>query len=271
MSKAKKPDLKKLGIKLSKTLPTYDVPLDLIDPNVQNPNRMDDESFNRLVEEIEETGLIDPIQLAPKEGGRFEIIGGEHRFRGCVCLGWKVIPANILLGEHFENQDVRDLLLVRMNMIRGDLDRESFMRLYEDKANKYGKEQLQFLFGITKTSKWKALTKGIVNAAAASGAPAPLVAELRRRTRKMGTTDDLQRVMTDVYKKHKEDLSHSFVVFALRGKSHIYIKASPKVEAALEEVVEWCRRNDRSINEVVGPLLESCADNLEDSDAEKTN
>jgi ParB-like chromosome segregation protein Spo0J len=141
------PEMEKLGLELSKSLPTFDVPIDLIEANDWNPNEMKDETFNRLVEELEENGIIDPIQIVPAEGGKFRIIGGEHRWAGAKTLGWTSIPANVLTDERFVDEDLQKLITVRLNVIHGEMNPEKFTSMYQDMAEKYGVDQLKALFG----------------------------------------------------------------------------------------------------------------------------
>lgn len=55
----------------------------------------DDDEMNLLMASIEESGLLSPIIVRPKEdtAGEYEIISGHRRFRAVQRLGYKTIPA----------------------------------------------------------------------------------------------------------------------------------------------------------------------------------
>jgi hypothetical protein len=252
--------LRSLGIELSKKLPTYDVPIDLIEPNEFNPNEMDDATFNRLVQEIDETGFIDPIQIAPSEGGKFRIIGGEHRWQGVRTLGWDKIPCNILLDEKFVDVDLQELLTVRLNVIRGGLNPEKFLKLYEKRVSKYGAEQLQALFGFTSTDAWEKITRGVQDTLEKSGIGGEgIVKEFVKKTKKTKTIDGLGSILKSLFKKYGSDLEHSFMVFSYGGKQHVYIVLTDKALSELEKIIKHCRDKNVNINDVLNPLLENAS------------
>ena len=55
----------------------------------------DDESMEELARSIKENGILNPIIVRKKEGGRYEIIAGHRRKRACLLLGIKEIPVII--------------------------------------------------------------------------------------------------------------------------------------------------------------------------------
>ena len=90
-------------------LKLFDVPIDLCDPTESNPNSMDQETFNTLTEEIEgkeenTPGFIEPIHVVPLENGRYQIVGGEHRWRAKRSLGHKRIPAIVLFDKKWKSE-----------------------------------------------------------------------------------------------------------------------------------------------------------------------
>jgi len=54
-----------------------------------------DESMEELVRSIEESGILNPIIVRKKEGGRYEIVAGHRRKSACLLLGIKEIPVII--------------------------------------------------------------------------------------------------------------------------------------------------------------------------------
>jgi hypothetical protein len=255
--------LKVLGVELSKILPTYDVPLGLIDANEWNPNEMDDSVFNRLVEEMETTGIVDPIQIVPSEGDKFRIIGGEHRWQGAKILGWEKIPCSILTDDRFADVDLQKLLTVRLNVIKGGLNPGKFTKLYEDIAERYGAEQLQTLFGYTSTDAWNKVTKGVLDATKEAGiGGSGLLNELKKKTKNIRDVDGLGKVLNSLFKKYGSDLKHNFMVFAYGGKKHLYVMMSDETMNAMNVVLEMCREQDRDINDVLVPMLKELSSKI---------
>ncbi|MEV5412100.1 ParB/RepB/Spo0J family partition protein [Thermopolyspora sp. NPDC052614] len=71
-----------------------EIDVELIDPNPRQPREIfDGEALDELAMSIEEVGLLQPIVVRAKEGGRFELIMGERRLRASKLAGLKQIPS----------------------------------------------------------------------------------------------------------------------------------------------------------------------------------
>jgi ParB/RepB/Spo0J family partition protein len=97
---------------------------DMLVPNKWNPNKMDAFMYARAVESIKEYGFIDPITARPSHG-KYEIIDGEHRWKGAIDLGLTLIPVFVL-----ELTDAKARkLTVLLNELRGSADPASMGEL----------------------------------------------------------------------------------------------------------------------------------------------
>jgi ParB family chromosome partitioning protein len=56
---------------------------------------MDPQALQELAESIALRGLLQPIMVRPREGGGYEIIYGERRWRAHKMMGRSTIPALI--------------------------------------------------------------------------------------------------------------------------------------------------------------------------------
>lgn len=81
-----------------------EIPIALIDKSPHQPRLIfDPEAIDALAASISESGLMSPITVKTKEGGRYELIGGERRLRAHQILGKQHIPAFVI-----ENISVTD-------------------------------------------------------------------------------------------------------------------------------------------------------------------
>ena len=72
------------------------IPLDLIDDFDGHPFSVkDDEDMQLLVDRIKQNGVITPIEVRQKDGGRYELISGHRRRRACQLAELSEIPAII--------------------------------------------------------------------------------------------------------------------------------------------------------------------------------
>lgn len=108
---------------------------DLIDTNPNQPRkRFDDESLQELAVSIKNYGVIQPILVCPKEGGRYELIAGERRLRASKIAGLSFIPAIV---KKFTESQMAEIALIE-NLQREDLNPIEEARAYRSLMEKYG-------------------------------------------------------------------------------------------------------------------------------------
>jgi len=70
------------------------IAIDRLRPGKYQPRtRMDEASLAELADSIREQGIMQPILVRPVDGGRFEIIAGERRWRAAQLAGLREVPA----------------------------------------------------------------------------------------------------------------------------------------------------------------------------------
>ena len=93
--------------------------IDRLKPGRYQPRtRMDDAALSELADSIREQGVMQPILVRPVEGGRFEIIAGERRWRAAQKAGLREVPA---LVRSVPDQSALALALIE-NIQREDLN-----------------------------------------------------------------------------------------------------------------------------------------------------
>ncbi|MFO1282923.1 MAG: ParB/RepB/Spo0J family partition protein [Burkholderiales bacterium] len=109
------------------------IPIDRLKPGRYQPRtRMDDASLAELAESIREQGVMQPILVRPVDGGRFEIIAGERRWRAAQKAGLREVPA---LVKPVPDQSALALALIE-NIQREELnaleEAQGFKRLIDE-------------------------------------------------------------------------------------------------------------------------------------------
>lgn len=93
-----------LGRGLDSLLPGTDDPeltiqeldIELIDPNPEQPRRtFSKESISQLAQSIRDQGVLQPLLVVPRSGGRYRIIAGERRYRASREAGLTTVPCVI--------------------------------------------------------------------------------------------------------------------------------------------------------------------------------
>jgi ParB family chromosome partitioning protein len=93
--------------------------VDRLRPGKYQPRtRMDADSLAELAESIREQGVVQPILVRPIDGGRYEIVAGERRWRAAQQAGLREVPA---LVRSIPDRSALALALIE-NIQREDLN-----------------------------------------------------------------------------------------------------------------------------------------------------
>lgn len=110
----------------------------LIDSNPRQPRRAFDEGkIAELRASIEKHGILEPLLVTEKSGGRFELIAGERRLRAARALGLKTVP---VLVRHADDLEKLELSLIE-NLQRQDLNPIEEAEGYRELCHAFGLTQ----------------------------------------------------------------------------------------------------------------------------------
>lgn len=116
------------------------LPLQKVEPNPNQPRRsFDEEELQALADSIAEHGILQPLAVRALDGGFYQIIAGERRWRAARMAGLCEVPVVVLDAD---DRTVMELALIE-NLQRQDLnpmeEAEGYRVLMED----YGLTQEQ--------------------------------------------------------------------------------------------------------------------------------
>jgi len=77
---------------MASPLQFFDAAINQLVPNPWNSNQMTAENEKKLENSIKELGFTKPIIVRELEDGRYQILGGEHRWQVAVRLGYEQVP-----------------------------------------------------------------------------------------------------------------------------------------------------------------------------------
>ena len=234
----------------------------LLDNNAWNPNQMEQDEFNRLVKEIEDVGFIEAIQVVPKDDGRYTIIGGEHRVAAAKDLQLTSVPAMVLSGPKWEDQELQELVTVRLNVLHGKLNPEKMAVLYHRYAKKYGEDALQNLFAYTDQHAWDKLVSSVKQGLSKAGLPKDKQEEFAKKAKEAKTLKDLERILNELWSSYGDTVQLSYMIFTYGKREHIYISMDRKTHNAMKKVADHCKVHAKDINKVLGPAIVALADVL---------
>lgn len=111
---------------------------EVISPNPDQPRRyFDPDGLRELAESIRVHGILQPLSVRRKGGGRYELIAGERRLRAAILCGLDQVPCLVLEVS----RESSCLLSLIENLQRRDLDFWEEAKALERLISVYGLSQ----------------------------------------------------------------------------------------------------------------------------------
>lgn len=111
---------------------------EVISPNPDQPRRyFDPDGLRELAESIRVHGILQPLSVRRKGGGRYELIAGERRLRAAILCGLEQVPCLVLEVS----RESSCLLSLIENLQRRDLDFWEEAKALERLISVYGLSQ----------------------------------------------------------------------------------------------------------------------------------
>lgn len=267
------------AIEKTKKLLRLDLPVGLLVKNEDNPNKMSSREFDLLVDNFDKTGLTDAILVRPFElsvvealveafendatsfvkqlvemNTQFKIVGGHHRFDAAIFLGFETVPVTVIMDPKFD-EDQERFQLVRMNMIRGRMDPQAFFDLYNKLSSDYSDEILQDAFGFAEEAEFKKM----INQCAKSLPEPHLQKKFKEAAAELKTIDGLSKLLNEMFTKYGDTLPFGYMVFDHGGKRSMWLRIEGKTMNALDVIGTICIDHGRTVDDVVGGLMQSIA------------
>ncbi len=152
-------------------LSVIDLSLDRIRLNPNQPRKFfDDEKIEELAESIRRNGILQPVVVRPVDGGSFELVAGERRFRAAVQAGLRSIPA---VSRVLDDLETLELALVE-NIQREDIKPLECAQAYRQLMDGFGLTQEQVAERVGKSRSAVANTLRLLNL------PLPIIESLDR-------------------------------------------------------------------------------------------
>lgn len=237
-------------------LEVFDLPVEDLIPDDDNPNEMDEATFDQLVEEIREQGFDEPIQVRrhPTIEGKYQIGSGHHRTKGAIVLGMTHVPAII---KEWTDREIK-VALVKRNVLRGDTNKTKLVSLYRELAKGKDAIQVQRELGYTNPKRFEAMYEQ-----AEKSLNPKQRKKLAAAKETIKSVDDLSSVLNKIFKESGSELDKGYMVFSFGGKKHHYFQIGAATEVSLQSIIKHCEENDLQYTDVMERIVEQAvADGL---------
>lgn len=234
---------------------------DLLDRNPYNPNSMDVESFNLLVDNIERVGLTDPILVIPhpEKEGMFRIVGGEHRWEAAKLLGFDEVPVTIIKDESF-TEDESKFQIVRHNIIHGKMSAKKFTDLYNSLTEEYTEEVASMMFGFTDEEEFKKLLTST-----RKSLPPELKKQFDEAKAEIKTIEDLSTLLNRLFSTYGDTLPYGYMIVDFDGKDSIWLRLKVSDRKNFLDLCAKARQANRTVDSLMSHILRMLASGQADS------
>ncbi len=115
-----------------------EIPVVSIKPNPKQPREnFDYQDLEDLINSIKEHGILQPLVVSKIDGGNYELIAGERRFRAAKMLNMKTVPAIL---RTVRDQEKLELALIE-NIQRKDLNPVEEARAFKQLMDEFNLTQ----------------------------------------------------------------------------------------------------------------------------------
>lgn len=229
-------------------LEVMDIPVEDLIADEDNPNEMDEATFDQLIEEIREQGFDEPIIVRPhpKLKGKYQIGSGHHRTKAAIVIGMQTVPAIIKQWSDREQK----VALVKRNALRGELNKNKLIKLYKELSKGKDGVQVQRELGFTNQKKFEAMYDEAMKVLTPK--QKKKLAEAKEKIKSM---DDLSSVLNRIFKESGSELDAGYLVFSFGGKNHHYFQIDQEVEDTLQSIIAKCESHDMSYVDAMKQLV----------------
>ncbi len=245
------------------------LPIDDLVDNWWNPNSETAETFNKLFESLKDLGFVETIQVVSLEefgkeakddadrakcaellgqGKKWVVLHGSHRYEAARLAGKENIsevPCVVLNASQVAKLKA---MSVRMNLIKGKIDPEKFVKLYEELGRdpEVKGQMLNDMLGIANQKELDALIKETKKSL-----PKEMQDELDKARQEIKTIEDLSRVLNELFSRFGKDLEYAFMTFTWGGKIHTFVQLNKDAATMLASLKEFCRQHNANMNDVL--------------------
>lgn len=197
-------------------------------PNEDNPNQMTEKQLNKLCKQILDYGFTEPLMVATRDDGKYDIISGHHRFAACRHLGMSKVPCIVYDGWDDAKKEVA---MVRMNVVKGKFNPEKFMKIFDRHAREHGEKIVKDMMGFADEGAFEDIKRQIK-----SSLPKPVreKVEEAEKEKEISTVDELTKVVSDIMSDFGETVPYDYIHFTHGGKDHIMQRADEELWITLK-------------------------------------
>jgi len=200
---------------------------------------------------MDEIGYAQQIMIAPLEkdpdGFKYQIVDGEHRFEALRLTDEELIPCVIVDID----EDSQKFQTVKMNKLRGKLNKGKFIDLVNDLTKRHGVEEVAARMAFSDPTEIEALVSNV-----RKDLPPEMRDEFDKATEEIKSVDDLTLVLNRLFAQYGDTMPYNFMVMDFGGKDHIWVRFKGRAEyRAMEQLARQVKEKGYTFDSFVTAVL----------------
>lgn len=218
-----------------------------------NTNKQSKHVHQELIDSILTHGFDEPIIVVPRTDGEsgFWVVSGNHRQRAGRAAGMEEFPA--IVRDDWDDVESR-IQLVRRNYVRGSIDRALFTEEINRLTNEHqlGLDIIMERMGFEDAESFSEFYKEEKKRERSIGAAVAAQSQVAQ----VKMIDDLGSIISALFEKYGQTVPHSFIMFPLGGRNHVFIQVTPALKKTLDAITTKCVADGMDINTALGGILQ---------------
>ena len=226
---------------------------ELLFDHPNNTNKQSKHTQQELTDSILAHGFDENLIITPRRDGQpgYFIVSGNHRRKAGRAAGMEEFPC--VLRDDWNEVEAR-IQLVRRNLVRGDIDRTLFTEEINRLQNEHqlGLDIIMERMGFEDAESFSEFYKqeqkrerSIASAVAS-----------QNQVSQVKMIDDLGTIISVLFEKYGKTVPHSFMVFPLGGRNHVFIQMTPALKKTIDAITTKCVADGMDVNTALGGLLQ---------------
>ena len=222
-----------------------------------NPNKMEVSKFDRLAHDIREGGgIVQPILVYSDDGlPPYDLIDGAHRVAAASMAMHETIPAVVVTDSVYQDRNERLKKLVRMNVLRGDMDKKKFAKLI-NKILHDGEKPGQLARDLAFANQDE--MQSLIESSRTKLPTLEAKKEFDKKVEdgKVSTAKDLSDIVNGLIKKYGKTLDNNVMVLDFGGNKHIWVRIKDKKKyRSILKLIKVCIDSGVTFDSVISNLV----------------
>lgn len=216
-----------------------------------NSNKQNQHTFSELKQNIVDHGFDETLLVVP-DGDNYTIVSGNHRAKAAIELGIESLPCQI---RDDWDEVTKELQSVRRNYSRGEIDKNLFTAQVNAIKEKHQIQDHDIMEGIgfKDIEAFAELYKA--EKAAAEEGYGRMQEEASSDANSVKIIDDLGLIISSIIQKYGDTVPHSFIIFPVSGKNHLYIQSNTALKKSLQTIAANCVAKGLDLNVALTGIL----------------